>query len=190
MYMANEPREPAVIRGTVDRATVVLTDHGHPVGTWELDLKGRPYIINDMEAWLDFATRQINHVGFKGQIVVWKQQTSYVVNNGEGRKVGRGSNSNTFSYLLRVEGVCDYRLDVTIITTPHQQKYHAKVKMGEHTPKSREDSVDLSETYFATSTQKVMVPWAEMPGSWMAIEPEEYFAENPDMAGKLPTRLA
>lgn len=189
-FMAMAPGEPPVISGKIQGVTVIIYDHGSPITTGELDDRLWPYQINNMDAWFQ-ATIQVFHS--RPVIAAYKATRAlmeYVVNDGLGRKAGRGRHDNKFSYILRSipkdDGTLehDIRIDVRIQTLSHQLKYHREIKAGIRTPAKRTDPHIDRRTGF------IIMPTPEF-GEGMKMEyrnHEEFYAEHPEWRNKLPTR--
>ncbi len=189
MYRLNDHRQKGIIRGKITGANAVLLDHGHAVGMVALMEESWPYTMNNMDSWLYCAIQQLGNTKFRAHVGTHKSVVLYEVNDGKGKLTGRGANQNKFSYRLVVAELhCSWDLDITIATIPHQQLYAEKVRKGEHVPTPRTVVAEPDEIYYAVTTNKVMVPWEEMPGAFMEHDPEEFFNAHPELVGKLPTR--
>lgn len=182
LVRAYEDGEAKVIRGAVYRATAILYKGPAIVASAEIDQKKWPFQKNNMSAWFKEA------YGVLGapmrHMITQQRHLEHSVNDGEGAKRGHGSGYNKFSYLLRVEGRIDERLDVVIESKAHAQVHKEKVAKG-HVPKKFKTWEGL--TYFDPKDRMVH-QYQDATQEYLVWPAEEYYAEHPEWRGKLPAK--
>lgn len=174
--------EKKVIRGHVQRATVVIY-HGPTIAaSGEIDRKDWPFQTNNMTAWFAAAYKVL---GAPMRKMITKQtEIEYVVNDGDGAKTGHGSSSNKLSYLLREDGLLAERLDIMIETKPAAAVHQAKIAAG-HIPRQKKD---WSAVTHLDPRDKTVHKWQEDIGEFLVYPMEEFYEEFPEWRGKLPAK--
>lgn len=135
-HAANPKGAPPVIKGQVmSTAYTVLGPKllGYP---GQVPTDKYPFHTNDMSAWLQAILEWGQHpqelvLAFR---LHWRT-IEYIVNDRKGRKQGRGSNVNTFTYLIGDDG--EWKIDLNITTKSHQQFYMERVRNGDQERKAR-----------------------------------------------------
>lgn len=173
-----EPGEKPTIRGKIVTATAVLYVGPTVRVSRDIEPKWFPPQPNNMVAWIRAAYKTL---GADLRVLLGAQdELEYLVNNGEGSKVGRGSNDNLYSYLLKREGSTIQRLDIRIRTIDHAKAYKEKRDRG-HIPKPRANWQGVSHWRPGIKEYRVWV----IDDFALMTEPE--FEERfPQWVGKMP----
>jgi len=177
-----EPGEPKVIRGHVFRATAVLYHGPTVVASGEIPEKDWPFQTNNMSAWFAAAYGVIGAPMRK--ILTNQKNMEYSVNDGEGALKGRGSNNNKLSYLLRVNGLVEERVDVVIETKPAAAVHLQRIAKG-HVPKPRKNWHGLT---YLDPRERAVYQWQDATGEYLVFPMEEFYEEFPEWKGKLPSK--